>query len=93
MSRSGTVGIRLTCPVAAKGKLRLTGGGTTLGSKSFSLKAGKSKTVKVKLSKKGRSIVKHKKRLKASATVKLRGKGAVKSSTKRLTIRAPKGKR
>jgi Ca2+-binding RTX toxin-like protein len=93
MSRNGTVGIRLTCPVAAKGRLRLIGGGATLGSKRFSLKAGKSKMLKVKLSKKGRRIVKRKKRLKASATVKPSGKVAVKSSTKRVTIRTSKGKR
>ena len=55
MSKTGVVKVRLRCPQTAKGKLTLKAGKRSLGSKSFSLKAGKSATVKVKLSSKGQN--------------------------------------
>jgi Ca2+-binding RTX toxin-like protein len=92
MSRTGVVKVRLSCPKTAKGKLTLKAGKRSLGSKSFSLKAGKAKTVKVKLSRKGRSQVRHKKRLKASAVIAPTGTAKASKATKSLTIKAPKGK-
>jgi Ca2+-binding RTX toxin-like protein len=93
MSRKGTVKIRVACPVAAKGMLRIAGAGKRLGSKRFSLKAGKSATLTVKLSSKAKRMVRRKKKLKASVTISPRRGATVSRSTKRVTIKASKGKR
>ena len=63
-----------------------------LGRKSFSLKAGKSKTLSVKLTKKARRLVKRNKRLHARAIVRTKKKAGAKASksSRTLTIRAPK---
>lgn len=106
MSGKGTVGVRITCPVTGKGTLTLATTGAykaakktrkkvSLGRKSFKLKAGKSKTIKVKLSKKARRLVKKNKRLKTRATVSVKPASASKASkrAKTLTIKAPKKKK
>jgi Ca2+-binding RTX toxin-like protein len=105
MSKTGVIRIRVTCPSAGKGKLTLQTSGAykakktrkklKLGSKSFSVKAGKATTVKVKLSKKARRLVKKNKRLRARATLTVKGAKAAKATkrTKTLTIKAPKKKR
>ena len=100
MTRTRTVKIRLSCASGGKGRLTLRTVGrakraTKLGSASLSLKAGKKKTVKVKLSKKAiRLLKRHKGSLRAHVTVSLKGASA--SSAKRsenLTIVAPKWRR
>jgi Ca2+-binding RTX toxin-like protein len=105
MSRTGVIRVRVTCPTAGKGKLTLQTAGAykakktrkkvKLGSKSFSVKAGKAKTVKLKLSKKARRLVRKNKHLRARATLTVKGASAAKATkrTKTLTIRAPKKKR
>ena len=68
----------------------------TLGSKSFSVRAGKAKTVKVKLNRKARRLVLRKKRVGARARVVARRSSGAKAtratSTRTITIKAP-GKR
>jgi Ca2+-binding RTX toxin-like protein len=104
MSSSGLVKLRLTCPSVAKGTLTLQTAGAyksakkkkvTLGRKSFSLTAGKSKTLSIKLSKKAKRLVKRNKRLRVRAVLSIKGASSAKASkvTKTLTIRAPKRKR
>jgi len=56
--------VKLTCTVACKGKLTVKKGSSTVGSASYSIAAGKSKTVKVKLTAKGRSLLRKSKQLK-----------------------------
>jgi hypothetical protein len=96
MSRSGIVGIRVTCPpgtVACRGTLKLQTANAvktskrrkvTLGSKSFSIPAGKTKTVKVKLSKKNQRIVKHYKHLRVRVAAKLKG---ARTTRRTITVR------
>lgn len=100
MSRKGTIKVRVRCPKGGKATLSLRTVGKAkrakkLGKKSFTLKAGKSKTVKIKLSSTARRLVKKKKSLRAHATVTV--KGAVASSaakrSENLTIMAPKRKK
>jgi Ca2+-binding RTX toxin-like protein len=100
MSKSGTIRVRVKCPLGGKAKLSLRTVGKAkrakkLGSKSFKMKAGKRKTVRIKLSGKARRLVKKKKALRAHATVTV--KAAVASRTAKrsenLTIVAPKGRK
>jgi Ca2+-binding RTX toxin-like protein len=101
MSRSGTISVRVKCPTGGKATLALRTVGKAkrakkLGSKAFTLKAGKRTTVKIKLSGAARRLVKKNQSLRAHATVTV--KGAVASSaakrSENLTIMAPKkGKR
>jgi Ca2+-binding RTX toxin-like protein len=107
MSRKGVVGVRVTCPRAGKGTLVLQTAGAyratkkkksrkklRLGKKSFSAKAGKATTVKLKLSKKARRIVQRNKRLRARATLSLKPASMSKTfkRARTLTIKAPKKK-
>jgi hypothetical protein len=98
MSRSGSVKVKVTCPFEARGRLTLEKG-KRLGRKSFSIRrANKAKTVKVKLSRKGRRAVKRRKRLRVTASVVATRRGVVgasaRSTTKRgISIRAPARKR
>jgi len=102
----GAIKLKITCPVAAKGTLTLQTAGAykaakktrkkvRLGRKSFSLKAGKSKTLSVKLSKKARRLVKRNKKLRARAIVAVKGSKVAKASksTKTLVIKVKKGKK
>jgi Ca2+-binding RTX toxin-like protein len=103
MSNSGVVRLRVSCPTAGKATLALRTVGKAkkakkLGSKSFTLKAGKTKTVRVKLSGQARRLVKKRKALRAHATVSVTGGVASSSTTKakrseNLTIVAPKGRK
>jgi hypothetical protein len=100
MSRTGGVRVRVTCPSSARGTLRLSRGGRAISSrKSFSVKAGKSKTVKLKLSRKGRRAVRRNDRLRVSAALVTRATGktgvaARKTTSHRtITIKAPTTKR
>jgi Ca2+-binding RTX toxin-like protein len=94
MSTSGKVRIRVFCPFAARGTLRVQKGGK-LGSKSFSVKANKTRVVTVKLSKKGKKALRKSKRVKAVATIKRTGvsKAASQRVSKTLTVKAAKKKR
>jgi Ca2+-binding RTX toxin-like protein len=102
MSRRGTIRVRVRCPAGGRATLSLRTVGRAkkakkLGSKRFTLKAGKRKTVMIKLNSRARRIVKKKKTLRAHATVSV--KGAVASSavkakrSENLTIVAPKGRK
>lgn len=66
----------------------------TIGRGSFSVRAGKAKTVKVKLSRKGRRAVQRHKRLRVEALVTLRKAGpsaqAQRRTVQRITIKAPR---
>jgi Ca2+-binding RTX toxin-like protein len=93
MSRSGVVRVRITCPMRTRGTLALTKGRKTLGKHSLSTRAGKAKTVKVKLSRKARRMVSHRKRLQLTAKASIRPTGASKASRQRvsrkITVKAP----
>ena len=97
MSRRGVVRLRASCPASGKAvmSLRRVGrakGALRLGSRSFSLRAGKKVTVTVKLSKKAQRLVRKDRRLRAHVTVELRGalaSSAVKRS-ENVTILPPK---
>jgi Ca2+-binding RTX toxin-like protein len=100
MSRKRTIRVRVSCATGGKGTLSLRTVGrakraTKLGRASVSLKAGKKKSVKVKLTRKALRLLKrHRGSLRAHATLSL--KGATASSVKRsenLTIMAPRWRR
>jgi hypothetical protein len=84
--RHGKAKIALRCLQARKcrGKLSLKNGKRAYGSHSFSIRAGKKKTVVVKLKRNARSSVAHHKRMRVRATAKLRGGRAAK---KMITLR------
>jgi hypothetical protein len=91
--RKGVARIKVTCPVSAigrcLGKLTLTKGKRKLGSRSFSIAAGRTARVRVKLSKAARRTLKRKHRLKAIATARAhdsRGGGNRRKSA-RVTLR------
>jgi hypothetical protein len=97
MTRSGSVAIRVTCPIAARATARLSVGSKAIsGRKSFSVRTGRSKTVKLKLNRKGRRLVRRHNRLSARVTVISRARGAKSShrvrATRRITIKEAKHK-
>ena len=101
VSRSGQVSLRMTCAFAAKGTVQLrsasrvkTGKGKArrinLGKKSFTGKIGRV-TVKMRISKSGRSVIKRKKRLSVMASLRVRrdaANAATRLNVSRLTLRA-----
>ena len=101
VSKSGSLSLRMTCAFAAKGTVRLisasrvkTGKGKarriSLGKKSFSGKIGKL-TVRVKVSKTGRSVLRRKKRLRAQAILSVRrdaANAAMRVNRTTVTLRA-----
>jgi hypothetical protein len=102
MSKKGTIRVRVKCPNTGKGKVSLRTVGrakraSKIGSKSVSLKAGKRKTVKIKLTKKAKRLLKrHKGSLRAHATISLKGSATASRRIKKsdnLTILAPKWRR
>jgi Ca2+-binding RTX toxin-like protein len=92
MSKSGAVKLKVSCPFEGKGRLTLTRG-KRLGRKSFTItRDGQSKTVKVKLSRRGRRDVRRRNRLRVTASVLLRrsdvvGTSARSNASRRITIR------
>jgi Ca2+-binding RTX toxin-like protein len=98
MTRSGAVGIRVTCPISAKGSVRLLRSGRAFSRrKSFSVRAGASKTVKLKLTRKARRTVRRRNRLRVEVSVVARARGTGASArtkaTRRVTIKEPKSRR
>jgi hypothetical protein len=102
VDRKGALTLKVTCPAggaATRGRIDLTvkvkkkvkGRSRTttvkLGGASFSIDAGKSKTIKIKLSSTGLKLLRQKGRLSVSAAISVTG-GA--RSTKTLTLKAPK---
>ena len=101
--RKGRVSVKLRCPASAvtrcKGKLSLTAKvkkkTVKLGKASFSIAPGKTKTVRIKLSKSKRRLLARSKRLKGSlsaAATDNRG-GKAKTTKGKLGVKAPKRKR
>ena len=95
--KGGTVSVRVRCPIRASGTLVLETAGAVravndskkkakklrLGSKKFRItKAGQRKTVKVKLSSKGKRLLNRKKRLRARAVLRFKPMGLSKAATK-----------
>jgi Ca2+-binding RTX toxin-like protein len=112
MTSKGGVKVRISCGVAGSGLIRLQASSrslrksstaartVTLARKRFTIsKTGKAKTVKLKLSKKGKRAVLRRKRLNVKAVVTVRPKGVTgqaaktKRSTRSLTIKAPTRKK
>jgi hypothetical protein len=73
VSRKGTVSVKVSCPavreLACTGTITLTSG-IKLGSARFRVAAGRTTTIRVKLTKAGRKRLQAKKRLKAKATIR-----------------------
>lgn len=73
-----------------KGKLTLKSGKAKFGSKSVSIAAKSNKTLRIRLSRRARSRLKRKRRLKVTAIVKVRGPiGKSRTVKKRVVLRAP----
>ena len=93
VSRSGIARIRVKCPVKLSGTLLLQKGRKqTLGRKRFRItRAKRAKTVRVKLSGKGRRLVVRRKRLKVNASATVTppglGKAARTKTTKVITLK------
>jgi PKD repeat protein len=100
----GTLSVKVACPAggaACTGKLELTvkvkqkvkGKAKTvtvkLGTASFDVAAGQSKAIKLKLSAKGRSLLKRQRRLSAVAAVTVTAGGQSRTSNKTLSLKAP----
>jgi hypothetical protein len=94
MNRKGVVKLRVGCrkatPGRCKGRLSLRLAGQNA-RKSFSIKQGKNKTLKLKLSRKARKAVRKAKRVRARASLRLRGLSALsasdRSARKTITVR------
>jgi hypothetical protein len=86
MNRKGVIKLRVGCrkatPARCKGRLSLSLAGQSA-RKSFSIKQGKNRTVKLKLSRKARKAVRKAKRVRARASLKLRGLSTLSASDKR----------
>jgi Zinc carboxypeptidase/Immune inhibitor A-like, MAM domain len=92
-AKKGKVRIRVSCPRSAdrfcKGTLRLRAGKRTLGSKRYTVAAGKAKVVTVKLKKSARKLLARKKgrlRVTISAT-STDASGVMRRSSRRMTLR------
>jgi uncharacterized delta-60 repeat protein len=96
MSHKGRAKVKLSCPSAVRGSLKLhrvrgKHRGSVLGSSSLSLKKGGSKTVSVKLSKKARRLLRKERRLRADAVFTAKTKAAKgRNTSRKLTLEAPK---
>lgn len=90
MTKTGRVRIKATCPrggPACRGKLSLVRAGKRLAQTSFAIRAGKSKTVSLRLSASARRLVQRKRKVRVS--VRVRGTGLT-NVTKSVTLRAPR---
>jgi Ca2+-binding RTX toxin-like protein len=95
-SRKGVLSLKVNCGAATgKGTVTVRGSGARLGKKSFKPRVGKSKTVKVKLNKKGRRALKKHKRMRLRVTVSAIRSGKIKTGngTRRTITIGAKGKR
>jgi hypothetical protein len=105
LTRKGYVRIRITCPATAvngcsgtidiaflarSAGVRVSAAAKRRTSKKFSLKAGKSKVTKVKISRNGRRRVLKRKRAKCKVSVHTNSAGTV---SKKITVKAPKKKK
>ncbi len=103
MNKKGSIRIKVSCPRGGKGTLKLRTVGKAkrakkVGSKRVTLKAGKRKTVTVKLTKTAKRLLKrHKGSLRAHATVSVKTASASTSRgskrSQNLTIMAPRWRR
>jgi hypothetical protein len=98
MTRKGVVKVRVRCRKGTparrcNGRLSLRVS-SALARKSFAIKRGKVKAVKVKLSKKAKRAVRHSKHVRVKATVRLRGlstlSSSAKNASKTITVKAPR---
>jgi hypothetical protein len=86
------VGIRLTCPKdgSCAGVIRLRAHGKTVGASSFFVPAGKSRTISIKLNKRGQKEFERRGKLPTTAQFKPQSGDTV---TRKITFRAPKKRR
>jgi hypothetical protein len=104
----GTTALKVTCPAGGNpctGTITLTTKVTKkvrgrkkvttvkLGTVTFSVDAGRSKSVRVRLSSAGRSLLKRSKRLAVSAAITLKVSGQSKTTSKSLTLKAASAKK
>lgn len=104
----GTLSVTLKCPAGGNpctGTITLTTNVTKkvrgrkkvttvrLGTVTFSVEAGKSRAVRLKLSASGRSLLRKSKRLATSAAIKLTVGGQSKTTSRALTLKAPSAKK
>jgi hypothetical protein len=96
LSRTGYAGIRVRCPSAAKascrGVVRLTSGKRKLGARRFTIKPGKTATVRVKLSKVAQRILRRSKSMRVQVTVDAKAGNNRVSSSRRITLRPASSK-
>jgi hypothetical protein len=88
---TGTIVLTTKVTKKVRGRKKVTT--VKLGTVTFSVDAGKSKVIKVKLSATGRSLLKRSKRLAASAAITLKVSGQSKSTTKALTLKTSAAKK
>ena len=93
LTRRGVARIRISCPrslpSACSGRLALqTLRGVRLGDARYTVAAGASKAVAVRLTQRGRRIVRRERRLPIRATARARGGFGPKTTIQELTIRA-----
>jgi hypothetical protein len=88
---TGTITFELPA-TAAKGGVVTSrrGAPNILGRERLTVNRGKKRTVKISMTGKGRSMVKHAKKLKVTAKLKIRQGGKTTTSRQSLTIRAPR---
>jgi hypothetical protein len=96
LSRAGYAAIRLTCPRAANatcaGVVRLMSGKRKLGARRFTIRAGRSATVRVKFSKAARRTLRRAKSMRVQVMVDARAGSTRVSSTRRITVRPASSK-
>lgn len=87
LRRTGNVLVKVTCPATeptCTGRLALRAQGRRIGAKAFTLTAGQTAVLKVKVSKKGRAAVKQQRRLSARAVATATDAAGNKGTTRKV---------
>ena len=92
LSRSGVARVRVACPAAARGNctgvLRLVSGNRRLGSRRFSIAAGRTEAVNVKFTNAARRSLRTRKSMRVQVIADAKdGAGGRVSNTARITVR------
>ena len=92
MDRSGRFAISVSCPASAssnvcRGSVRVVAASHVVGSRTFSIAAGRFGTVRVRVSRDGRALLRRKSPVRVNVVVQSRGKdGVLRKRTARLTL-------
>ena len=99
VSSRGVVSLRVRCPAAAvgtcRGRLTLTARGSKLGRAAFSVRAGRARTVRLRLSRTGHRLLRKRRKLRAVLAHSVKDSAGARSATGRgrLTLRVAKAKK